>query len=71
MSKVERIEAELAKLSPAEARQVARWLEEFLADEWDKQIEEDAKAGKLGFLFEEADRERGAGTLRDWPSDKK
>lgn len=54
MSKVEQIEAELAKLTPAEARQVAKWLEEFLADEWDRQIEEDAQAGKLDRFIEEA-----------------
>jgi hypothetical protein len=67
MSKVEQIEAELAKLPPAEARQVAGWLNEFLAEEWDKQIDADAKAGKLDFLFDEADRESKAGALRDWP----
>ncbi len=71
MSKVEQIEAELARLSPDEARQVAGWLEEFLADEWDKQIKEDDKAGKLDFLFNEAGVERKAGALRDWPNDKK
>lgn len=71
MSKVERIESEISKLSAAEARQVAKWLEEFLADEWDKQIEADAKAGKLDFLFDDAEAERNAGSLRDWPSEKK
>jgi len=70
MSKVEQIEAEITKLSTAEARQVAKWLNEFLADEWDDQIEADAKAGKLDCLFEEADAERKAGKLRDWPGDK-
>ena len=29
MSKVEQIEAEIAELSPAEARQVAKWLENY------------------------------------------
>ena len=50
---------------------MAEWLAEFLADEWDKQIEADAKSGKLDFLFEEAEAERKAGTLREWPDDKK
>jgi hypothetical protein len=31
------------------------------------QIEEDAAAGKLDFLFEEAEQARLIGTLRDWP----
>jgi hypothetical protein len=34
---------------------------------WDKQIEADAASGKLDFLFEEAEKERTRGTLRDWP----
>ena len=71
MSKVEQIESEIAKLTSAEARLVAKWLEEFLADEWDQQIEADAKAGKLDFLFDEVEAERKAGTLREWPDDKK
>lgn len=71
MSKVEQIQAELSKLSNAEARQVAQWLEEYLADAWDRQIEADAKAGKLDCLFDEADAERRAGTLREWPDSTK
>lgn len=34
---------------------------------WDDQMAEDASLGKLDFLFNEADRERASGTLRDWP----
>ena len=70
MSKVEQIEAEIANLSTGEAREIAQWLAEFLADEWDRQIEEDAKSGKLDFLFEEVEAERKAGTLRGLPGDK-
>jgi hypothetical protein len=61
----------LAGLSSAEARQVAQWLNEFLAGEWDQQIATDATTGKLDFLFDEAEAERQAGTLRDWPDEKK
>ena len=71
MRSVQEIEAEIAKLTPAEVRQVTKWLTEFLADEWDKQIEADAKSGKLDFLFEEAEAERKAGTLRECTDDKK
>ena len=31
----------------------------------------DADAGKLDFLFEEAEAERGAGQLHDWPPSEK
>ncbi len=67
MSKVEQLEAELAKLSPDEFREVARWVAEHDADAWDEQLDKDAAAGRLDFLFDEADAERKNGTLRDWP----
>ena len=38
-------------------------------DAWDRQIEADAKAGKLDFLVREADEAIRSGTLRDWPGD--
>ena len=71
MSKVEQIETDIAQLSATEARQVAQWLAEFLADEWDQQIATDAMAGKLDSLFDEGAAERRAGTLRKWPSGSK
>ena len=33
-------------------------------------MDEDAAAGKLDFLFDEADKERATVTLRDWPEEK-
>lgn len=36
-------------------------------DAWDRQMEADAKAGKLDFLVREADEATGSATLRDWP----
>jgi hypothetical protein len=36
-------------------------------DAWDKQMERDAAAGRLDFLFEEAERAEREGTLRNWP----
>lgn len=38
-------------------------------DAWDRQIEADAKAGKLDFLVREADEAIRSETLRDWPGD--
>ena len=71
MSKVEKIESEIAKLTPAEVRKIAKWLATHEAKLWDKEIEEDAEAGRLDFLFEEADAQRKAGELRDWPPGQK
>jgi len=57
MSTVEEIkEACATKLSVAERGQILEWLRE-LDDEWDRQIAEDAKAGRLDKLFDEADRD--------------
>jgi hypothetical protein len=36
-------------------------------DDWDRQMEADAKAGKLDFLVREADDAIRSGSLRDWP----
>jgi hypothetical protein len=36
-------------------------------DAWDRQMQADAKAGKLNFLVREADEAIQSGTLRDWP----
>jgi hypothetical protein len=33
------------------------WFEEFLADQWDRQIEADAAAGKLDHLAKKADED--------------
>jgi len=40
-------------------------------DAWDRQMQADAKAGKLDFLVREADEAIQAGTLRDWPGKAK
>ncbi|MFZ4695991.1 MAG: hypothetical protein ACOYMV_12775 [Verrucomicrobiia bacterium] len=68
MSTVEQIETEIEHLSPQDMHRVADWLAEYRAQLWDKQIEEDAGAGKLDLLFEEAEKERQTDRLRDWPS---
>ncbi len=38
------------------------WLEEYHAQRWDKQIEEDLEAGRLDALLAEVDREYEAGS---------
>ena len=71
MSRVEQIESEIVKLSSVEVQQVSRWLQEFLAEQWDQQIVSDSEAGRLDFLFDEAAAERQSDTLREWPPVKK
>jgi hypothetical protein len=54
MSKLEKIEQDIASLTPGEVAKLARWFAEFQADVWDKQIEADAEAGRLDRQAEQA-----------------
>ncbi|MDX8447759.1 hypothetical protein [Mesorhizobium captivum] len=65
MTKLEQIEKSVAELSPEDLKAFATWFEELQADMWDKQIEADAKAGRLDKLLAEAREEIAAGKLRD------
>lgn len=70
MSTVEEIEQAAEQLPPTEFVRLANWVGERQHRLWSQQMERDAAAGKLDFLFEEADSERATGQLRDWPTDK-
>ena len=61
------IKSAVRQLSPEELAELAAFIAKQDNAAWDKQIEEDAASGKPDFLFEEADRERVSGKLRDWP----
>ena len=64
MSAVEEIKQACAtRLTVAERAEVAAWLRDF-DDEWDRQIEADAMAGKLDKLFAQADAEFLAGRCK-------
>jgi hypothetical protein len=64
MSTVERIEAEILKLSPKELTQLTDWVLALDERAWDEQIEQDIAAGKLDFLAQEALAELKAGNCR-------
>jgi hypothetical protein len=64
MTKLEKIEQDIKSLAAADLQKLAEWLEEYKADLWDKQIEADAKAGKLDKLFAEAEADISAGKVR-------
>ena len=62
MSKsVEDIEQDVARLTPEQLAQFRAWFEQFDADAWDRQIEQDSNAGKLDSLAEVALAEHKAG----------
>ena len=61
MTKLEALEEEIKKLSPAEFGQLRDWLFDQDWLQWDQQIEQDSASGKLDSLFDEAQREHLAG----------
>ena len=55
------IEAAVADLSAAELARFRAWFDKFDAQAWDKQFEEDVRAGKLDKLADQAVKEFKAG----------
>lgn len=58
---VKQIEEAITQLPPKELAELASWLEDYHAQVWDKQIEEDLEAGRLDALLTEVDEECEAG----------
>ena len=52
---VEELESVVSGLSSEELARFSRWFEEFLADQWDRQIESDIQAGRLDKAGKRAD----------------
>ena len=61
MTKLEKIEQEIASLSTADIFKLAGWFAEFHADAWDRQMTEDFDAGRLYKLAEQALADHKAG----------
>ena len=64
MRTVQEIETAIQKLKPQEIHEVADWLQELREELWDKQIDADAKAGRLDKLMEEALEDYRAGRTK-------
>ncbi len=64
MTKLEKIEQEIAALPQADVFKLASWFAEFHAGLWDKQIAEDVTAGRLDKLAEQALVDHKAGRTR-------
>ena len=67
MDRVEEIETAIAGLAPEEYRRLVQWFRAREQARWDEQMDRDSAAGKLDFLFEEADAESAQAPLRQWP----
>jgi hypothetical protein len=70
MDRVEEIEAAINNLPPEDYQRLSQWFRELEQTRWDEQIDRDSAAGRLDFLFEEAESESAHGLLRDWPPRK-
>jgi hypothetical protein len=70
MSTLEEIEAAIEVLPREQFFRLVAWLRERFEDEWDRQIEEDAKAGRLDAFAREALTEYRAGRTRPFPPDE-
>ena len=65
MTKVEEVERAVASLTAEEYREFRQWFLERDWEQWDRQSEEDSRAGKLDFLVREAFEAKERGTLEE------
>ncbi len=65
MSKVNAIQKAIETLSEDEYAALKQWLFERDWKEWDQEIEEDSRSGKLDFLIQEAFDQKRQGKLTD------
>lgn len=65
MGTLPEIEAAIKQLPDSDIRQLAAWLEEYLEQMWDKQIENDLTSGKLDGLIAKAEADIADNQVRD------
>ena len=58
---IQEIESAISKLPPAQVAELAGWFEQFHAQLWDNQIEQDIRNGRLNSLLDEAARDLDSG----------
>jgi hypothetical protein len=66
MTSIEEIEKAVAELTPEQLAKFRAWFDEFQARMFDKQIERDAKAGKLDKLMSRARENHNAGRREEF-----
>ncbi len=62
---IQELESAVKELPRDQLGDFAHWFEEYLADQWEKQIAEDSKAGRLDQLIAEANQDFEAGKCRE------
>jgi len=65
MTRMEKLEREIQKLSPEELADLRDWFRKYDAEAWDRQIEEDVRGGKLDGLAEQALSAHKAGRTKE------
>jgi hypothetical protein len=61
---IDELEKAVAQLPPDKLAKFRAWFEEFAAEAWDRQIEQDAKSGKLDKFAKEALEDVKGGRFR-------
>ena len=64
MSTVAEVEIALRKMPVPDARVVADWLQQYLDEQWDKEIDADIAAGRLDKLWQKAQADIAAGRVK-------
>lgn len=59
------VESAIKQLPEGEVRDLAKWLQEYLDEMWDLQIETDLASGKLDSLIAQAEVDIENGNVRD------
>ena len=54
---IKEIESAIAQLPPSEVAELAKWFEEFHAQVWDEQLEQDVTSGRLDTLLKQAEKD--------------
>lgn len=62
---VEELEKAIAGLPADQLARLRAWFDDFMADEWDRQIVRDAESGKLDKFAQEALEDVKAGRFRE------
>lgn len=65
MGTLPEIEAAIKQLPDSDIRQLATWLEEYLEQMWDRQIENDLTSGKLDRLIAKAEADIADNRVRN------
>ncbi|HQR43781.1 MAG TPA: hypothetical protein PLX97_13900 [Gemmatales bacterium] len=57
------IERAITQLPASELTELANWFQDYLDDEWDRELEQDVKSGKLDSMLRQAQTELDAGRV--------